>query len=102
VSATATLAEQLAQLKAARARLRAGDAAGALRLLDEYQTDPHGTALAAEASLLRIEALAASGKRAEAASEARRFGTDFPTSPLIDRARSFVAVDAARSSDVSP
>jgi hypothetical protein len=102
LSATATLAEQLAQLKAARSRLRAGDAAGALRLLDEYQTDPRGTALAAEASLLRIEALAASGQRAEAASEARRFATDYPTSPLIDRARSFVVGDDARGSDVAP
>lgn len=87
------LGEQLARLKSARAMLRAGDAAGALRVLDAYRDGAHGGELGAEAALLRIEALAASGERESAASAARRFMTEHPTSPLIDRARSF-AVEA--------
>ena len=46
--------------------------------------------LGAEASLLRIEALAASGRRDEAARLARKFAVDHPNSPLIDRALAFV------------
>lgn len=84
-----TLAEQLEQIKTARAALRAGDPARALSLLDAYQARSRGGELAAEASLLRIEALAASGRRGEAAELARKFAVDHPNSPLIDRALAF-------------
>jgi hypothetical protein len=83
-----SLAEQVEHIKRARTALRAGESERALLVLDEYQNGRAGE-LAAEARLLRIEALAQAGRKAEAASEARRFATDFPTSPLIDRAQSF-------------
>ena len=42
-----------------------------------------------EAAILRIEALATSGRRAEAERLAREFLKNNPGSPLVDRARSF-------------
>lgn len=80
-----TLAQQLEQVKIVRAALRAGDPARALALLDAYQVRSGGGELDAEASLLRIEALAASGRRGEAAELARKFAVAHPNSPLIDR-----------------
>ena len=84
-----TLAEQLEQIKNARAALRAGDPARALALVDAYQARSRGGELSAEASLLQIEALAVSGGRSEAARLARKFAVDHPNSPLIDRALAF-------------
>jgi outer membrane protein assembly factor BamD (BamD/ComL family) len=69
--------------------LRAGDARRALELIDAYRALPTGGELAAEASLLRIEALALSGQRDAAAREARQFASAYPNSPLIDRALGF-------------
>jgi hypothetical protein len=84
-----SLGEQLEQLKRARAALRAGEAGRALELIDAYRASPTGGELGAEASLLRIEALALSGQRDVAAREARQFASDYPNSPLIDRALGF-------------
>jgi len=91
----ASLGEQLEQLKSARAALRAGDHRRALELIDAYRAQPTGE-LAAEASLLRIEALAMSGQREAAARAARQFASDYPTSPLIDRALSYAAAGDGR------
>jgi hypothetical protein len=88
-SPTHSLGEQLEQIKRARAALRAGDHQRALQLIDAYRALPTGGELRAEASLLRIEALAQSGQRDAAAREAREFASDYPNSPLIDRALSF-------------
>ncbi|HEU4581578.1 MAG TPA: hypothetical protein VFS67_25140 [Polyangiaceae bacterium] len=85
-----SLAEQIEQIKQARAALKAGQFGRTLELVDEYQSSPGGSEFSAEARLLRIEALAGAGRQEEAASEARRFVTDYPTSPLIDRVRSFL------------
>jgi hypothetical protein len=85
----ASLGEQLEQLKLARAALRAGDHQRALELLAAYRAQPTGRELGEEASLLRIEALALSGQRDAAAREARQFASDYPNSPLIDRALSY-------------
>jgi outer membrane biosynthesis protein TonB len=87
---THSLSDELAQIKRARTALRAGDARRALDLLDAYRASPTGGELAAEASLLRIEALALSGQRDAAAREARQFASAYPNSPLIDRALGFV------------
>lgn len=84
-----TLAEELEQIKSARAALRAGDPVRTLSLLDVYAARSRGGELGAEASLLRIEALAASGRRTEAARLAQKFAVDHPNSPLIDRALAF-------------
>jgi len=89
--ARSTLAVQLEQIKRARAALRAGEPIRALSLLDAYTARSGGGELGAEASLLRIEALAASGRRAEAARLARKFAVDHPNSPLIDRAMAFAS-----------
>lgn len=88
-SATAPrgLGAELALLNEARAHLSAGDGARALELLSR-----HGKtrgALDAEATLLRMEALAATGRAAEAAALSREFIARYPQSPLVDRARSF-------------
>jgi hypothetical protein len=85
----ATLSEQLDQIKRVRSLLRSGDPKRALELLDQYPGGSPGSALAAEATLLRIEALAAAGRATEATALARQFATTYPNSPLIDRARSY-------------
>ncbi|HTV18765.1 MAG TPA: hypothetical protein VMG12_08845 [Polyangiaceae bacterium] len=84
-----TLGQQLEKLKTARAALRDDDPQRALQLLDAYRAQPGGADMAAEASLLRIEALAASGQHDAAAQAARQFASDYPNSPLIDRALSY-------------
>lgn len=91
-----SLGQQLEQIKAARAALRAGDHRRAIELLDAYRAQSTRAELAAEASLLRIEALAASGQREVAAQAARQFASDYPNSPLIDRALSYAAGGAER------
>lgn len=83
-----SLGDQLAQLQRARAALRSGQATQALQLLETYQSQLGGQAFGAEASLLRIEALAAMGQRERAAESARQFLHDYPNSPLVDRAQS--------------
>jgi hypothetical protein len=85
----ASLSEELALVEDARAALAAGDGRRALALLDRYEGTLHGTKLRAEATILRIEALAASGRSNEAARLARSFVSQNPGSPLVDRARSF-------------
>lgn len=80
------LAQQLTLLKQARALLRSGQSAEALAVLDRYGQHG-GTDLRDEALLLRIEALAALGRSAEAAELARRFTSERPDSPLAERAR---------------
>jgi hypothetical protein len=84
-----TFAEQLEILKRARSALRAGDSREALVVLDRHDDALRGGGLEAEARLLRIEALAASGRSAEARDLARRFIVDYPNSPLAARARRF-------------
>lgn len=88
----ATLSDEVATLDRARTALVAGDAAQALRVLDEYDHVLHGTALTAEATLLRVEALARSGQAARASKLARRLIESNPGSPLAERARKFAGV----------
>lgn len=85
----ATLAEELDWLKRARSALRAGDSGRALELLDAYDNELGGADLRDEASVLRIEALGAAGRHAEAHALAERFTSQNPNSPLVDRARTF-------------
>jgi hypothetical protein len=84
-----SFAEQLEILKRARSALRAGDSREALVVLDRHDDALRGGGLEAEARLLRIEALAASGRSAEARDLARGFIVDYPNSPLAARARRF-------------
>lgn len=85
-----TLADELDALKIAQQALNASDARAALKALDRYDQVLKGQKLRAEATLLRIEALSLSGRREAAAELARRFTEQNPTSPLVDRARSFI------------
>lgn len=92
--APATLAEELALLEEVRSALAGGSSGRALELIDRYERTLRGTHLRAEATILRIEALAKAGKSEEAARLAREFVEKNSGSPLVDRARSF-AGDAA-------
>jgi hypothetical protein len=80
-----SLTEELAALDATSRALRAGDAAGALRLLDDHaRRFPRGR-LGLEAEVLRIESLARTGETAAAASRARSFLARHPNSVLARR-----------------
>jgi hypothetical protein len=81
---------ELAQLDEARAALGAGDARGALALLDAYtRAHPHGS-LALEAEIVRIDALARDGQRDLAKRRAEAFLRRHPKSVLAARARGFL------------
>lgn len=84
-----TVAEQLDVLQRARRALRAGAANEALQLLAAEERALAGSEFAAEARLLRIEALASANRRSEARALARDFVRRYPHDPLVDRARQF-------------
>ncbi len=86
----ATQQDELKLLDGARELLAAGDAASALSALARYDRTPSGRSLGAEAALLRIQALAARGRSAEATALAQQFIARYPNSPLTDRARNFL------------
>lgn len=85
-----TLLGELELLKRARAALRSGDGGQALELLDLHARERANNGLEAEATLLRIEALAALGRHGDASALAARFVRDNPNSALGDRAKSFI------------
>jgi hypothetical protein len=89
------LSEELALLKEARIALRAGEARRALDVLDRHARARAADGLHAEATLLRIEALAALGRRAEASQLAARFVHENPFNALADRAKSFIVASGA-------
>lgn len=84
-----TLSEEVALLERARAAVQSRDGASALALLDSYERRPK-LRLRAEASLLRIEAVASTGRVAEASELAARFIADNPNSTLAERARKYL------------
>jgi hypothetical protein len=84
-----TLDAELALIETARGQL--GAPRRALATLDEYgRAFPRGV-LAEEAEILRLTALVAAGARQEAAARAAAFLTAHPRSPLVARARTFLA-----------
>lgn len=87
---TPTLSNELGALKQIRQALRNGDGSAALALLDRYDGGEYGSSLALEASVLRVEALDAVGRRADAEALARRFVRANPDSPLAERAQRFI------------
>lgn len=99
---SASLSEELALLESARAALAAGQNADALAHLDRYEGTLRGTKLRAEATILRIQVLAASGRSSEASRLAETFLKENPGSPLVDRARSFVAQPGADAQEERP
>jgi hypothetical protein len=80
-----SIAAQVAALDAAQRLLASGDANGCLRALDRLTRDYPRTPLAQEATVLRVEALAASGRKAEARALASRFLAEHPDSPYATR-----------------
>ncbi|MCA9590992.1 MAG: hypothetical protein KC657_37095 [Myxococcales bacterium] len=66
-----------------RTALSRGDAAGALAALDTHAREFPKSQLAEEREVLAIQALASSGRVAEARRRAARFRTTFPKSPLM-------------------
>jgi hypothetical protein len=84
------LAAEVALLDKARAAL-ASDPAAALEALDEHARSFPDGALLAEADLVRIEALLATGRRSDATALANSFLSRYPRSPLAKRVRSLLA-----------
>jgi outer membrane protein assembly factor BamD (BamD/ComL family) len=87
----ASLGDELREVDQARRRLASGDAAGALADIARYEQRFPGGRLRQEAALLRVEALAASGRCAEARSAASGFLAAHPESVLAKRARTLLA-----------
>jgi hypothetical protein len=90
------LAAELAILRETRSLLGAGDGSSALRALDRYAASFPEPKLQPEATLLRIEALLATGARGPAQVLADRFLAGKPSGAHADRART-LRERAARS-----
>lgn len=88
-SGSVGLERELELLDDARNSLASGNAAQALALLDRHQA-LRGKSLNAEATLLRIQALASAGRGEAAAALASSFIASNPNSLLADRARGFI------------
>jgi hypothetical protein len=84
------LAQEIARLDAVRRLLAANRLAAASSVLQSYERDYAHGALRQEATLLRIEILHRSGRRAEARALAERFLADNPQSPHSPRIRALV------------
>lgn len=84
------LSGELALLDAASRATSAGDTALAQRLLERYDRQHERGSLRLEAAALRVEALAAAGRTAEAAARARALVAQHPQSPIAQRMRRFV------------
>lgn len=86
-TASEALRLELAQLEAARSKLKSGRSEEALALLDAYQRSAPRGALRLEAEVLRIDALSRSGRTELAKSRARAFLERHPRSVLAARVR---------------
>jgi hypothetical protein len=89
-SAKAGLAEETAVINGIQSALTAGDAAAALKRIDEYERSYPGGLLSVEAEALRITALSVRGSRGELEWRARRFLALYPGSPYAGRVRSLL------------
>jgi hypothetical protein len=87
---SASLTAETRLLLRARDALRRGDAARALRLVEEAASRYPGGGLAQEADAIRIEALARSGNKREASERLTDFEHAHPGSPHAERLRDHV------------
>jgi hypothetical protein len=85
-----TLSQELVEIEAARSALRRGDASGALSRLQSYRREFPKGRLRAEATMLRIEALAASGDKAGATKLGKAVLARSPNGPYSRRIRSLI------------
>jgi hypothetical protein len=88
-----SLADEVAQLQKAKLALKAGNASQALSELGTYAQRFPRPMLGAEATVLRIEALSASGDSARAKSMATSFLAKNPTSPYAARLRKLTGAE---------
>lgn len=88
--AVPSLSDEVASLDRARQRIAAGDPSGALAALDKHRRDFPSGVLGPEATLVRMEALSAAGRQAEARALGQRFLDAHPDSPLQGRVRSLM------------
>jgi hypothetical protein len=94
--AAALLAREVALLDQARAELRAGHPRSVVAALDRYHAEFPAGRLAAEATVLRIDALSRSGDREQASQMASEFLAAHPQSPLSTRVRNYVMDEEAK------
>jgi len=81
------LPRELEYLERTRALLAHESPGAALEALSDYERAfPRGT-MKVEASAFRVEALAAAGRRQEAALQARAFLAAYPKNPMAERIR---------------
>ncbi|HEV8548921.1 MAG TPA: hypothetical protein VGQ57_07835 [Polyangiaceae bacterium] len=85
-----SLTAELAALEGARRAFLSHDYAQSLRLLDDYSRRFPKRKLASEATVLRIEALAARGDRDAATRIGRDFLQNHPNGPYAQRVRSVI------------
>ncbi len=83
------LQEESRETREAREALRRGDAAGALGMLEQIRARHPGGILVQEREALTIEALARSGRRAEASTRAAAFLKAYPTRTLAERVQTY-------------
>jgi len=93
---TDTLPLEFETIDGARSALARGDAQGALALLDRYAKRFPKPRLGAEATVLRIEALAASGRRDEAVRLGKALLTREPRGPYARRVRSLIGAEKGK------
>ncbi|AKU95328.1 hypothetical protein AKJ09_01992 [Labilithrix luteola] len=97
-----TLGRELARVTAARNALTGGDAASALRSLDAYDAEfPRGT-FSVEVSVLRIEALARTGRSDEARELGNRFLARYPQGVLARRVATTLRTVTPQASAPAP
>ncbi len=85
-----TFREELALVSAARGALETGDVAACMRAVARYDERFHAGIFAHEIEVLRIEAIAASGDRAQARSRAEKFLAANAKSPYAERVGSLI------------
>jgi hypothetical protein len=90
VAENRSLSDESALLESARRALVDGDTRRSLRLLDEHARKYRKPRLTAEAGVLRIEALVASGESARAAELGKRFLARQANGPYERRVRSLI------------
>lgn len=89
-AASASIAEELELMQAARIALSAGQSSKALTLVGDYRKRFVRPTFGEEATVIRILALAGSGQRPLAVREARSFLERHPKSPHAPRLRALV------------
>jgi hypothetical protein len=89
-SADSALAEELRAIERVRRALSAGDASGALRELERYESAPHAGQFRIEADVLRIEALTRLGDVVQARALAATFLSKHPESPYVRRVSTLI------------